>query len=520
MSVHARRRWWWLALGPVLSSACSRTDAPALAGPEAAAPARVKGREGTAAKAAARPTAPAEPRDPPRLLTDPGSGVTVVWAGAAVASAVAGAELVVVEPDLQHLSAYDWRDGEPRWRTELPVSAAVQLYGLDDRVVLHDRDRATVVEAARGRVIGRHPAPVSGRWPYVHTVQQRRGGACAWVGPCGIRAFDCEDGSPLGEYLASDEVHLYGISEDPSEHDTQCNPAPRLLGRHGETIVLVAYLPAQAEAAAADARFAREPSKPGPAIVGLAADTGSIRWHHWLADGSEPADLTEDGACWVLDRQGPRLRVLEPDTGALRWERPIGPGALDVQAFAGGLVVGREHDDRWRLSAYDLRGGQALWSTRLAKRERPAYFEGTIPDAQVTGARRAYAIVDPVAGRVTGRLVAGRDEMLWRDPAGGFVLIGRDLLELDDEGRLVRQRSFSSPRVHTVTATHVLGLDGGVLEIFDREQLRERARLEGRLTIDASARLPDGRLLMQRYGEDGVALVLGLEAPSRGVRRN
>lgn len=502
----------WLGLGSMLL-ACTHADVPGIAGPQATTPAGAEGRE-RVADGAEGVAVPPEPRDPPRLLTDPGSGVTVVWAGAAAASAVAGAEVVVVEPDLRHVSAYDWRDGEPRWRTELPMSAAVQLHGLDDRVVLHDRDRATVVEAARGRVMGRHAAPASGRWPYVHTVQERGGGACAWVGPCGIRAFECATGAPLGEYLASDEAHLYGTSDDPSEHDTVCSPAPRLLGRHGATIVLVAHLPAEATLGAPGTGGS------GPAIMGLAADTGAIRWHHPLAEGDEPAGLTDDGACWVLERQGPRLRVLEPDTGAIRWEQSIGPGRLDVHTFASGVVVGREHGDRWRLSAYDLADGGPLWSTRLARRQRPAYFEGPIPDAQATGTRRSYALVDPVAGRVSGQLVVGRDETLWRDPAAGFVLIGRDLRELDDEGRIVRQRSFSSPRVHTVTTTHVLGLDGDTIEIFDRDQLRERARLEGRLTIDASARLPEGRLLLQRYGEDGVALVLGLEPPSRGARRN
>lgn len=501
----------WLGPGALLLAACTHSEVPGATGPAAAAPVAAEGRERGAGGAEVTTALPPEPREPPRLLTDPGSGVAVVWAGAAAASAVAGAEVVVVEPDLQHVSAYDWRDGEPRWRTELPVSAAVQLHGLEDRVVLHDRDRVTVVEAARGRVMGRHAAPASGHWPYVHTVQERGGGACAWVGPCGIQAFDCATGSPLGEYLASDEMHLYGTSEDPSEHDTVCIPTPRLLGRRGATIVLVAQLPAQAT-----------PGAPGPggaAIVGLAADTGAIRWHLPLAEGSEPAGLTDDGACWVLERRAPRLRVLEPETGAIRWERAIGPGTLDVHAFAGGLVVGREHGDIWRLSAYDIVDGDALWSTRLARRQRPAYFEGPIPEAQATGARRTYALIDPVAGRVSGQLVVGRDESLWRDPGGGFVMIGRDLRELDEDGRIVRQRSFSSPRVHTVTTTHVLGLDGDTLEIFDRDQLRERARLEGRLTIDASARLPEGRLLLQRYGEDGVALVLGLEPPSRGARR-
>jgi hypothetical protein len=253
--------------------------------------------------------------------------------------------------------------------------------------------------------------------------------------------------------------------------------------------------------------------------VGLSARTGAVQWHHPLPDGHEPAGLTEDGACWVLERQGPRVLVLEPDTGTVRWERRIGAGALEVHAYAGGLVIAREQGDRRRLSAYALDDGRPLWSTRLGRRQRLAYPEGPIADAQATGVRRAYALVDPVAGRLVGELVAGRDEMLWRDPAGGFVLVGRDLREVDGEGRLVRQRPFASAHVHSVTTTHVLGLDGDVLEVFDREQLRERARLEGRLTIDGSARLPDDRLLLQRYGEDGVALVLGLEPPSRSGRR-
>jgi hypothetical protein len=499
-----------LGWGSAALLACTRVDAPATAKPgvEAAGADPAKAREG----AGAGPTPPAahsEPRDPPRLLADPGSGVFVVWAGAAVASAVAGAELVVVEPDLRHLSGYAWLDGEPRWRLELPMSAAVQIHGLDDRVVLHDRDRAVVVEAARGRVIGRHPAPSAGRWPYGHTVEERGLDACAWVGPCGIQAFRCEEGAPLGDYLASSEVHLYGLHDDPSEHDTECVPTPRLLGRHESTLVLVAHLPARAGRGTS-----------GAAIVGLSADTGEIRWHHPLGGGHEPAGVTDDGACWVLERQpSPRLRVLDPDSGAIRWERELGPGTLEVHAFAGGLVVGREHGDRWRLSAYATADGQPRWSTALAKRKRPSYPVGPIPDARTTGTRRVYALVDPAAGRVVGELVAGRDETLWRDPAGGFVLIGRELREVDAQGRLVRQRSFASSRVHTVTTTHVLGLDGGTLAVFDREQLRERARLEGRLGIDGTARLPDDRLLLQRYGEDGVALVLGLEPPSRGGRR-
>ena len=115
----------WLGPGALLLAACTHTEVPGATGPAAAAPVAADGRERGAGGAEVATALPPEPREPPRLLTDPGSGVAVVWAGAAAASAVAGAEVVVVEPDLQHVSAYDWRDGEPRWRTELPVSAAV-----------------------------------------------------------------------------------------------------------------------------------------------------------------------------------------------------------------------------------------------------------------------------------------------------------------------------------------------------------------------------------------------------------
>jgi outer membrane protein assembly factor BamB len=506
------RRWRWARLGSALLPACVPAGNLGPAEPPIATPVAVaRGTDRAAAEGDAPPTASPEPRDPPRLLTDPGSGVFVVWAGAAAAATVAGAELVVLEPDLRHLSAYDWLDGEPRWRTELPVSAAVQLYGLDDRVVLHDGGRVTVVEAARGRVMGRHPAPVSGRWPYVQGVEQR-GTACAWVGPCGIRAFDCDDGSPRGDYLASEEIHLYGGSDDPSEHGTECTPSPRLLGRHDDTIVLVAHLPARAEPTGA--------TKAGPALVAVHAGTGATQWHHPLRDGSEPAGVTHDGACWVLERQDLRLRVLDSDTGVIRWEREIGPGMLEAHAFEDGIVVSREHGGRWRLSAYRMTDGKALWSTRLARRVHPLFPGGPIPNAQSTMARRVYALVDPLEGRVMGELAVGRDETLWRDPSGGLVLIGRDLREVDATGRIARQRPFSSPDVHTVTTTHVLGHDGDAIEIFDREQLRERARLEGRLVIDTTARLPDDRLLLQRSGDDGVALMLGLVPPSRGGRRD
>ncbi|MCA9712413.1 MAG: PQQ-binding-like beta-propeller repeat protein, partial [Myxococcales bacterium] len=358
-------------------------------------------------------------------------------------------------------------------------------------------DRALVIEAARGRVLGQHPAPWTGPWPYVHEVHQTRG-ACAWLGPCGIQPFDCQDGRPLGEYRPSPEIHLYGLSDDPSEHDTSCSPSPRLLGRHEDVIVLTA-------AAASEA----------PVLVGLAADTGQPRWQQPLPADLAPAGLTDDGGCWVLDESTPRVDVLDCRDGTLRWQQGIGPGALEVQAVGDVLVVAREHGGRWRLSAYATADGRPGWSARLARRQHPVLPGGPVRDAQLTGTRRVYALVDPARAGVVGELVAGRDERLWPDPSGGFLLIGRELRELDAEGRLTRQRPFTGTRVHTVTAGHVLTHDGQTIEIYDRDQLRERARIEGRLSIQAEDRLPADRLLLRRHGDDGVALVLGLEAPSR-----
>lgn len=499
--------WRWARLGPVLLEACIPASGAGVADPPRAAPVAALARTRFEPPPRAPPQ---EPLDPPRVLTSQGSGIFVVWAGAAAASAVAGAELVVLEPDLQHLSAYDWRDGQPRWRIELPVSAATQIYGLGDRVLLHDRDRTIMVEAARGRVLGRHRAPGSGRWPHVHRVQQRQG-ACGWVGPCGIQAFDCADGALLGDYLASSGAPPVPGSDVSAGPDGGCSVTPRLLGRYAETIVLVASLPGRDES---------EASAATPALVGLDATTGEVRWDHALTEGAAPAGATADGACWTLDAREPQLRVLDCESGAPRWERKIGEGELEIYELGESLVIGREQGGRWRLSAHATNDGSLRWSARLPRRERPLFPEGPVPDAQASGARRGYALVDPTSGRVVGQLVAGRDETLWRDPAGGFVLTGRDLREVQSEGRLTRQRLFSGLRVHAVTTTHVLTHEGDAIEVFDRDQLRERARLEGRLMIDTSAPLPDERLLLVRYGEDGVALVLGLEPPSRGIRRD
>ncbi|MEX1367586.1 MAG: PQQ-binding-like beta-propeller repeat protein [Nannocystaceae bacterium] len=501
--MRARRRTHSLTTGPVLALllGCTAAERPGPDRPEPAPPrtaARIEV-DGAASEA------PAMPREPPRLLTDPGSGVGMVWSGAAADAVVAEAELVVLEPDGRHLGAVAWADGEARWRIELPTSAAARLYSLGDRILVHDRTRVVVVEAARGRVLGRHEAPPPGRgWDGY--VAQRRGDACAWVSGCGIQAFDCSDGAVVGPYLPSSEVHLYGLSGDPSEHSTSCSPPPQLLGRVGATTVLVAAAPRVDEQG--------RPAGLVPALVGQDARSGQLRWQQPLPSEYPTTGMTADGACWSLDDSAPGLTVLDCETGTLRWERDLGPGVLRVHAIDDTLVVARDYGGRWRLSAYAIDDGRSAWSTRLAKRQHPVLPGSVLPEAHTTGKRRVYVLLDPAKGERTGELVAGRDEELWRDPAGGFVLTGRELRELDPQGRLTRQRPYPGSRVHSVLADHVLTQDGETVEIYDRDQLRERARVEGRMVIQPTA-MPHDRLLLRRADDDGVALLLQLASPGR-----
>jgi len=442
------------------------------------------------------------------VLTDPGSGVFVVWAGAARDAVVAGAELVVLEPDGRHLEAIGWSEGDARWRIELAAPGTGRLYGLGDRVVLHDRDQATVVEAARGRILGRHPAPIDGLGAGAHGLVERRG-ACAWVGPCGIQAFDCRDGAPLGDYFPSIAVHFQGLmGEDPGDEGPSCATFAQLVGRHEDTLVVIADTPQS---------NTREDS--APTLVGLDAAEGQPRWHVPLHSSSTPAGMSDDGGCWTLDTEAPRLRVFECESGSLRWDRALGPGRLVAHGVGDTILIARHHGDRWRLSAYASANGRPAWSTRLSRRQHPLLPLHPIPDALLTGRRRVYALLDPTRRGVVGEVVASRDQKLWRDPEGGFVLIGRELRELDAEGRLIRQRPFTGMQAKVVSAGHVLTDDGETIEIYDREQVRERARVEGRLSIESTAELPKGRLLLRRYGEDGVALVLGLQEPQRGAGR-
>lgn len=486
------------AVWPMALVACATAGDAGLPEPRPRKPPTVAARPREDPAPAPRP-APPEPLDPPRVLTDPGSGVHVVWASAAAAATVVGSQVVVLEPDLRHLGTYRWSDGEPRWRIELPdPGPAVRLHGLGERVLLHAGDRVTVVEAARGRVLGEHRALpwVEPEAPELH----ERLGACAWVAPCGIQVLDCTEAAPLGPAWVDPAVPA-------------CR-RPELLGRHGASIVLLASAPPPGEAASPGAA-------PGPTLMGLQASGGTVAWPHPLPHPDARVGATDDGACWILDERASLLTVLDCGSGAPRWEQPLGPGALRAHGTPGAVVVAREHGGRWRLVAHDTADGRPRWSTRLARRQHPLLPQGPLPDdAQALGTRRSYGLVDPVEGRVVGELVAGRDEALWRDPTGGFVLIGRDLRELDAEGRLVRQRPFSAARVQAVTSTHLVVQEGDALEVYDRDQLRERARLEGRLRIDATAALPDDRLLLRRDGDDGVVLVLGLQEPARpGARR-
>ncbi|MEM7156133.1 MAG: PQQ-binding-like beta-propeller repeat protein [Myxococcota bacterium] len=492
---------WSVLLAAGLCLAC-----PIDSGPGVEAPPSPPSADVSPAPRAEEPTPPAAPRDPPRLLTDPGSGVRIVWSGAAASTAVAGPDLIVLEPDGRHINAVDWRDGEARWRIQVPTSGSARLYGLGDRVLLHDRDRATVIEADRGRVLGRHPAPLDDRWPHNHGVVRRKD-ACAWVSPCGIRAFDCETGAPHGRYFASIERADSDEGGEAGQAETSCSPTPQLLGRHEDVTVFIAALPRTDETG--------RPAGSAPSLVGLADDSEEPLWSVPLRSARIVAGLTDDGGCFSLDEDAPALRMYECATGEVRWDRPLGPGRLELHPIEDEVVVARYQGRRWRLHAYATADGQSAWSTRLSKRQYPVLPGSPIPDAHTTGRRRVYALIDPQRGRVAGELVAGRDEELWRDPNGGFVLAGRELRELGANGRIVRQQPFTGTGVQSVLAGHLVTLEGEAIEIYDREQLRERARVEGRMSLEASAALPDDRRLLRRQGDDGVALVLGFETPGR-----
>lgn len=450
-------------------------------------------------------TIPPAPAEPPRVLIDPGSGVHVAWAGAAADAVVAGEHLVVLQPQGDHLHAVSWRDGEARWRVALPTTDTARLYSLGDRIVVHDRDTAIIVEAARGRILGRRAVPHAGRDSYGHRAT-RVGDTCAWRSACGIQRFSCDDGTLQGPYYASAEEHLYGLSDDPSEHSTSCSPDPRIVGQLGNTSVLVANVPVDLDAGGTGAT--------APSLVGFESDTDAVLWQHPLTAFGETVGETSDGGVWAVDIDESTLRVFDGSTGDLRWERSLGPGLVEAEATAGEIIVARFNEGRWRLGAYATADGKNTWRTRLSRRQRPLLPSRSIANAASLGQRRIYAIVDPERRGVAGELVAGRDERLLRDPAGGFVLVGAELREVDAHGRLLRQRPFANTNVQSVTPHHVLALDDEVVTLFDRDQLRQRARVEGGVVMAPTEGLPSDRLLFRRYGDDGVALLLRLDKSS------
>lgn len=445
---------------------------------------------------------PSRPRPQPQLnkapavILDPSATISMLWAAAATDATVAGSTVIALEPTGDHLDAARISDGASRWRIEIPPTERASLTAIGNRVFVHDGDRVIVVEAEHGRVLAEQPARPAHRAVSI-------GGACAWSGRCGLQPFDCDDGAPIGPYLASTETHWYGLSDDPTEHGTSCEPYPRLLGSTGDRVLVIAGLP--------------DPDSDAPSLprtlAGLDPTDGTVKWQRPLPAGGQVIGPTSAGDGWIVDSIEGQLTAFDARSGDVRWQRPLGPGRLVAQAFERELVVAREHGGRWRITGYGSDRPVARWSTRTGRRQFPLIAGAPIEQANVTEERRVFAIVDRAAGEIAGQLVAGRGARLWHDPPTGFLLTGHDLREHGPAGDLLRQRPLRAADVEWVTPDYLLSREGDTLIVHDRTTLREHARLVGlRLQLDPA--LPPTRALLRRDGDDGAAVLLALDPPS------
>jgi hypothetical protein len=413
-----------------------------------------------------------------------------VYQSDAVATVAIPGRVVVLEPDFRFMHGVEPGSGEVLWRRQIQTDprGAHTLHPDGFRVLVHAGESLIVVDARDGRILGRNDdAP-----PPEELEVAIRDGVCAYQGPCGLALFDCTAAARRGAYIPA-------RSFERSSGSVDCPAPPRVLGGSDDDVIL-----------------RRGPASRGTEVVAVDPE-GEPRWSIDLAmaptlDGGVVDDLD---ACWVWDETA--VAVLRCSNGQVRWR-----ATLDFEAEAasvhGGLLVVSGHDGgRPVIAARDLASGQSRWRRRLRRRRVPLLADdGRGPWSAESS--RVYEILSPETGESTGRMAAGRDEILWRDVDGGFVRTNGDFEELSDRGELERQRPYTGGEVLAIGATHLVSRLGTDLLFHDRIALRERARLLGDFELDPSSRALGAHRVLLRRPEPGgrlTVLVLGLEPRRR-----
>ncbi len=421
-----------------------------------------------------------------------GSELELRFQGEAWATTIAAKRLILLEEDFVHLRAVDPASGAASWRLEAQSDPGGQhdLYAYGERVLMHAGPRLVTVDAAAGRRLGEAKALYNGSDRGCRL--QIAGDACAYVCECLIQPITCGTGAPLGEGFASSENHIYFEMGEP--HDSVCPIEPQLLGRAGElTVALV---------------------EDGAGLMGAVGvdPAGSVRWRldgliprrGIFGGGGVEAGMAESGGlCWLMDAYEGDLVGFDCAAGKRLWGETIelrerrarvrwlavdgGRLWVHTSGDAGGSAELRDPASGRRIWAHTIPGGATPWP--LDEPLAAAYLPQTTK----------LMIYDGARGRVVKELAVDERVRVVDDPAGGYLIIGDDLVELDAQAKVRRRRPRAIGELVGLTEEHLVVAEGESVEVLRREDLTVSLRIDGGgLRMLDGGELGPGALLFAR----------------------
>jgi outer membrane protein assembly factor BamB len=449
--------------------------------------------------------------DPLRVTFADGSDLELRFQGEAWATTIAAKRLILLEEDFRHLQAIDPATGAQSWRLQAQSDPAGQhdLYAAEDRALLHAGPRLVMVDAAAGRRLGEAKAYYNGGDSDCRL--RIEGGACAYVCGCTLQPIDCGSGAQVGPSFPSSENHIYFDMAEP--HDTVCPIQPRLLGRAGDRSVALVE--------GADGLMGAVGVDPA-GVVRWRLDGLLPRRGTFSAGGVDAGISAENGLCWVIDSYEGDLAVFDCAAGQRLWGAKIEVGERQVRvvwlALDGGrLWIHTSGAEGGSVELRDPASGGRIWAHALPGGTTPWPLDEAL--AQVYLPQRTKLLIyDGGRGRVVKEIAVDERLRVVDDPAGGFLVIGDDLVELDAQAKVRRRRPRAIRGLLGVTRDHLVVGEGEEVEVLRRDDLTVSLRIDGKVRMLDSGELGPGSLLFAR-SQRGVPTEVLLLGPARAARR-
>jgi len=444
--------------------------------------------------------------DPLRVTFAEGSDLELRFQGEAWAMTIAAKRLILLEEDFKHLRAIDPATGAPSWRLVAQSDPGGQhdLYADGERALLHAGPRLVMVDAAAGRRLGEAKAYFNGGDSGCRL--RIEGGACAYVCECTIQPVACDSGAQIGPSFPSSENHIYFDMSEP--HDTVCPIEPRLLGRAGEhSVALVEGEDGLTGAVGVD-----------PAGVVRWRLDGLLPRRGTFSGGGVDAGMSEDGGlCWVLDSDEGDLEVFDCAAGQRLWGAKIEVSERQVRVRwlaidGGGLWIDTSGAEGGSAELRDPATGDRIWAHALPGAATPWPLDEALTGAYLPQTTKLM-IYDGGRGRVVKEIAVDERLRVVDDPAGGYLIIGDELVELDAQAKVRRRRPRAVRGLVGVNRDHLVVSEGEGVEVLRRDDLTVSLRIDGQVRMLDASELGPGSLLFAR-SRRGVPTELLLFGPA------